>query len=83
MLQVIVNVTLKSFNYRKEAWAMQKLFIKERKRKSIEKMDECPRYLKQWVLRCPSKKREMNKIAHIFLQKCFQSINKRDMFQGA
>ena len=45
MLQVIVNVTLKSFNYRKEAWAMQKLFIKEKK-KSIEKMDRCLRYLK-------------------------------------
>ena len=26
-------------------------------------MDKCPRYLKQWVLRCPpEKKREMNKI---------------------
>ena len=40
----------------REAWAMQKLFIKERKIKSIEKMDKCPRYLKQWVLRCPPKK---------------------------
>ena len=48
---------LKSFNYRKEAWAMQKLFMK----KSIEKMDKCPRYWKQWVLRCPPKKK-MNKI---------------------
>ena len=32
----------------REAWAMQKLF-----RKSIEKMNKCPRYWKQWVLRCP------------------------------
>ena len=46
---------LKSFNYRKEAWAMQKLFMK---RKSIEKMDKCPRYLKQWVLRCLPEKEE-------------------------
>ena len=23
-----------------------------------KKMDKCPRYLKQWVLRCPSKKRK-------------------------
>ena len=63
---------------------MQKLI---HKKKSIEKMDKCPRYLKQWVLRCPlekkKKKREMNKIAHVFLQKVFQVSNKRDMFQGA
>jgi hypothetical protein len=52
---------------------MQKLFIKERK-KVLKKMDKCPRYLKQWVLRCPPEKKEekeMNKIAHVFLQKCF------------
>jgi hypothetical protein len=36
----------------KEAWAMQKLFMKEKKKKELEKMDKCPRYLKQWVLRC-------------------------------
>ena len=35
---------------------MQKLFIK--KRKSIEKMDKCPRYQKQWVLGCPPGKKE-------------------------
>jgi hypothetical protein len=37
-------------------------------------MDKCPRYLKQWVLRCPpeEEEEEMNKIAHIFLQSCFQ-----------
>ena len=38
-------------------------------------MDKCSRYLKQWVLRCPpekkKKKREMNKIAPILLQKYF------------
>jgi hypothetical protein len=36
---------LKFFNCRKRHVAMQK--------KSIEKMDKCPRNLKQWVLRCP------------------------------
>ena len=50
---------------------MQKLFMKEKKEKVLEKMGKCPRYLKQWVLKCPPKKREkeMNKIAHVFLQK--------------
>ena len=62
---------------------MQKLFMKRKREKNIEKMDKCPRYLKQWVLRCPSKKREMNKIAHIFLQKCLKVLIKRDMIQGA
>jgi hypothetical protein len=29
-------------------------------------MDKCPKYLKQWVLRCPpEKRREMNKIAPV------------------
>ena len=46
-------------------------------------MDKCPRYLKQWVLICPPEKREMNKIAHVFLQKCLKVLIKRDMFYGA
>ena len=40
---------------------MQQLFKKEKeKKKEVEKkMDKCPRYLKQWVLRCsPEKKRQ-------------------------
>jgi hypothetical protein len=36
---------------------MQELFIKEKE--SIKKIDKCPRYLKQLVLRClPEKKKE-------------------------
>jgi hypothetical protein len=47
MLQVLINVFLESFSiYRKEACGYAK-------KKSIEKMDNCPRYLKQWVLICP------------------------------
>jgi hypothetical protein len=42
---------------------MQKLFIKKR----VEKIDKCPSYLKQWVLRCPPKNnnKKMNKIAPV------------------
>ena len=59
---------LSKFYCRKETWAMQKLFIRKKKRKKIKKvekkMDKCLRYVKQWVLRCPpEKKDEMNKIA--------------------
>jgi hypothetical protein len=40
--------------------AMQKLFIKnkgkKRKTRVEKKIDKCPRYLKQWVLRCPHEK---------------------------
>jgi hypothetical protein len=35
---------------------MQKLFKKEKK-KELKKMDKCPRYLKQWVLRCSPEKK--------------------------
>ena len=37
--------------------------MKKKEKKKVEKMDKCPRYLKQWVLRCPPEKKEMNKIA--------------------
>ena len=41
---------------------MQKLFIEKRERKEKKrvekKMDKCPRYLKQWVLRCLPGKEE-------------------------
>ena len=64
MLQVLVVISQK-FCYRKEAWGYAKVIHKKRKeKKRVEKkMDKCPRYLKQWVLRCPPEKREMNKIA--------------------
>jgi hypothetical protein len=64
----------------KEAWAMQKLFI-NKKRKSIEKIDKCPRYPKQWVLRCSPKKREMNKIAYVFLQSIFKFQSRETSFK--
>jgi hypothetical protein len=54
-------ISLSSVVVEKRHGAMQKLFKKREKR--VEKMDKCPRYLKQWVLRCPPEKREMNKIA--------------------
>jgi hypothetical protein len=44
----------------------------------------CPRYLKQWVLRCmleKKKKKEMNKIAHVFLQSCFYVPKERYVFK--
>jgi hypothetical protein len=48
---------LKSFNCRKRGMGYARVIHKkEKERKSIEKIDKCPRYLKQWVLRCPPKK---------------------------
>ena len=50
-------------------------------------MDKCPRYLKQWVLRCPPKKREkeMNKIAPALYQMfpsiyCFKYLGHLSIF---
>jgi hypothetical protein len=31
--------------------------VRKEKKKRVEKMDKCPRYLKQWVLRCSPEKR--------------------------
>jgi hypothetical protein len=31
---------------------------RRKKKKKYEKMDKCPRYIKQWVLRCPPKKKK-------------------------
>ena len=78
MLQVLVAIS-QSFVVEKRHGAMQKLFIKKEEKKEMKKMDKCPRYLKQWVLRCLPKKREMNKIAPSLSQKCFQ-VSRRDMF---
>ena len=45
-------------------------------------MDKCPRYWKQWVLRCPPEKRkEMNKIAYVFLQNIFWVSKERYVFK--
>jgi hypothetical protein len=54
--------------------------MKKKKKRVERKMGKCPRYLKQWVLRClPEKK--MNKIALLY-SKSFQVLKER-YFQGA
>jgi hypothetical protein len=62
MLHVLVDISLKVL-LQKETWGYAKVIHKKRKKKEVEKMDKCPRYLKQWVLRCSPEKKEMNKIA--------------------
>jgi hypothetical protein len=52
------------------------------KKESIEKMDKCPNYQNNGYLDARLKKREMNKIAHIFLQ-MFSSFRREISFQGA
>ena len=54
MLQVLITISQK-FYCRKETWGYAKVIHKKEK-KRVEKMDKCPRYLKQWVLRYPPKK---------------------------
>jgi hypothetical protein len=53
----------------KEAKGYAKV-IHEKREIELKKMDKCPSYLKQWVLRCPhekkrEKEKEMNKIAPV------------------
>ena len=78
---------MKSFNSNKKSDMGYAKVIHERKEKKVlKKMDKCPRYWKQWVLRCPPEKereKDMKKIAHVSLQSVFQVSVKKDMFQGA
>ena len=56
---------------------------KKRKKQIEKKMDKCPRYLKQWVLRCaPKKIEQMNQIAPA-LQQMFPNFKGEICFQGA
>jgi hypothetical protein len=45
MVQVLANISLESFNCRKRSIGYARVIHKNRK-KSIEKMDKCLRYLK-------------------------------------
>jgi len=77
MLQFLVAICPK-FLLQKRGMGYAKI-IHKKERKLKRKIDKCLRYLKQWVLRCLPKKRkkkekerEMNKIAHVFLQSIFK-----------
>jgi hypothetical protein len=51
---------------------------KEKKKKVLQKNGQVSELSKQWVLRCPPEKKEMSKIAHVFLQNfpsCKREIN--------
>ena len=56
MFQVLVTIS-QSFVAEKRHGAIQKLFMKKEKKELRKKMDKCPRYFKQWVLRCPPEKK--------------------------
>ena len=58
ILQVLVNISQK-FYCREEAWAMQELFIKKRK-KRVEKMDKCLNYQNNGYLDARLKKEKID-----------------------
>jgi transposase len=57
MLQILESYLSKVLLQKKRHGAMQKLYIKNKEKRVGEKMDKCPRYLKQWVFRCSPKKK--------------------------
>ena len=61
MLKVLIDISLKVLLQQRDTGlckSYSKVKKKEKKKKEIEKkMDKCPRYLKQWVLRCPPEKK--------------------------
>ena len=61
----------------REAWAMQKLFIKEKE--SIGKNGQVSEIFKTMGTQMPAWKKEMNKITPVLLQ-MFLGFKKRDMF---
>ena len=63
MLQVLIDVSLKVLLQKRDmglckSYLKVKNKEKTRKKEIEKKMDKCPRYLKQWVLRCPPEKNE-------------------------
>jgi hypothetical protein len=74
-------ISLSKFCCRKETWGYAKVIHKKEK-KSWEKMNKCPRYLKQWVLRClPEKKKKERWIRWpLFSRKNISKFQERDMF---
>ena len=70
MLQVLVTISQKFIAEKRHG--LCKSYLLKKEEKSIEKNGQVPKILKQWVLRCPPEKKrekkEMNKIAHVFLQ---------------
>jgi uncharacterized protein YqgQ len=45
MLQVLVDISLKVL-LQKETWGYAKVIHKKERKKEVEKIDKCPRYLK-------------------------------------
>jgi hypothetical protein len=58
MLQVLIVISKKFYCREEPCDYVKVIHKKEEKKKRIEKMDKCPRYLKQWVLLCPLEKNE-------------------------
>jgi hypothetical protein len=73
MLQVLVAISQK-FCCQKEAWAMQKLFTKKEKKKRRREKN-------RQVSEISIEKREVNNIAHVFLQRYFQVSKERYVFK--
>jgi hypothetical protein len=80
MLQVLIAISQK-FCCKEEAFNYAKVIHKKRRKKSW-KNGQVSKILKTMGTQMPTwKKREMNKIAHVFLQKYFQVFKERYVFK--
>ena len=82
MLQILI-VIYQKLCCRKETWGYAKFIHKKRKKeKKVEKMTSVRDIKNNGYSDARLKKEEeMNKIAHIFLQSCFQVLNERYVFK--
>ena len=77
MLQVLVNVSLEKFQLQKRGMGYARVIHKKQeKNRVLKKNGQVSEISKIMGTQMPAiKKREMNRIAHDFLQKCFQNFN--------
>ena len=84
MLQVLVNISIEKFCCRKETWGYAKEKVRKKKQKNKKSWKNGHKSVwdieNNGYLDARLKKREMNKIAHVFLQKCLKILIKRDVF---
>ena len=90
MLKVLVAISQK-FYCRKRGMGYAKVIHKKRKKKRVLKTGQVSKILKTMGTQMltwkkekkkKEKKEKVNKIAHVFLQSCFQ-VSKERCFQGA
>ena len=60
MLKVLIDISVNVLLQKRGMGYAKVIHIKKKKNERVEKIDKCPKYRKQWVLRCPPEKKKKN-----------------------